>query len=146
MNEIGRDLDPRYISTKFDHDQRKNTPGRALTGLCPQRDTPFQLRWVGYNDGIVYWRIHTSLKGLSLLEILTNAFKLLVLERGTSHKNKTNGCMVLFVVYFFHTHHMTCYQHTKYESRKLPWRTGREQGSSQIWQRLMKIFHIPKYL
>ena len=31
MNEIGWDLRPRYIPTKFHYDPRKITPGRALT-------------------------------------------------------------------------------------------------------------------
>ena len=32
MNQIGQDLDPMYVSTKFDRDQQRIAPGRALTG------------------------------------------------------------------------------------------------------------------
>ena len=38
MNELVRDLDPRYVPIKFDHDRRRIAPGRAVTGLCPQTD------------------------------------------------------------------------------------------------------------
>ena len=31
MNELGQDLSPRYIPTKFHHDPRRITRGRALT-------------------------------------------------------------------------------------------------------------------
>ena len=37
-NELGQDLDPRYVSTKLDHDQRRIAPGRAVTGLAGQND------------------------------------------------------------------------------------------------------------
>ena len=33
MNELGRDLDPNYISTNFGSDRRRIAPGRAPTGL-----------------------------------------------------------------------------------------------------------------
>ena len=36
MNELGRDLDPRYIPTKFDRDWRRITPRKAVTGLVGQ--------------------------------------------------------------------------------------------------------------
>ena len=31
-------LDPWYVPTKFDHDQRRTAAGRALTGLAGQND------------------------------------------------------------------------------------------------------------
>ena len=34
MNEIGLDLDPRYIPTKFDRDRRRIAPWIVLTGLA----------------------------------------------------------------------------------------------------------------
>ena len=37
MNELGWDLDSRYVSTKFDRD-RRIAPGRALAGLAGQND------------------------------------------------------------------------------------------------------------
>ena len=33
MNQLGQDLDPRYVPNKFDRDQQRIAPGRALTGL-----------------------------------------------------------------------------------------------------------------
>ena len=38
INELGRDLDPRYVSTKFDRDQRRIALGRAVIGLAGQND------------------------------------------------------------------------------------------------------------
>ena len=38
MNEIGLDLDPRYIPTKFDRDRRRIAPGRVVTGLASQNN------------------------------------------------------------------------------------------------------------
>ena len=38
MNELGWDLDSRYVSTKFDRDRRRIAPGRALAGLAGQND------------------------------------------------------------------------------------------------------------
>ena len=38
INELGRDRDPRYVSTKFDRDQRRIAPGRAVTGLAGQNN------------------------------------------------------------------------------------------------------------
>ena len=38
MNELVRDLDPRYVPIKFDRDRRRIAPVRAVTGLCPQTD------------------------------------------------------------------------------------------------------------
>ena len=30
MKELGRDLDPRYVPTKFEHYRRRIAPGRAI--------------------------------------------------------------------------------------------------------------------
>ena len=38
MNEYSRDIDPRYVPTKFDHDGRKIAPGRAVTDLAGQNN------------------------------------------------------------------------------------------------------------
>ena len=38
MIELGQDLDPRYVSTKFDRDGRRIAPGRALAGLTDQNN------------------------------------------------------------------------------------------------------------
>ena len=38
MNELSRDLDPRYVPTKFDRDRIRIAPGRALTGLAGQNN------------------------------------------------------------------------------------------------------------
>ena len=38
MNELVRDLAPRYIPIKFDNSQRRIAPGRALTGLAGQNN------------------------------------------------------------------------------------------------------------
>ena len=38
INELGWDLDPRYVPTTFDRDQRRTAAGRALTGLAGQND------------------------------------------------------------------------------------------------------------
>ena len=38
MNELVRDLAPRYVPTKFDRNRRRTAPGKALTGLCLQTD------------------------------------------------------------------------------------------------------------
>ena len=38
MNELVRDLDPRYVPVKFDHDRRRIAPERAVTGLAGQND------------------------------------------------------------------------------------------------------------
>ena len=38
MNELGRDISPRYIPTKFHHDLRRITPGRALKNCDRQMD------------------------------------------------------------------------------------------------------------
>ena len=38
INELGQDLDPRYVSTKFDRDQRRIAHGRAVTGLAGQNN------------------------------------------------------------------------------------------------------------
>ena len=36
MNQLGQDLDPRYVPTKFDRNRIRIAPGRALTGLAGQ--------------------------------------------------------------------------------------------------------------
>ena len=36
MNQLGQDLDPRYVPTKFHRNRRRIAPGRALTGLAGQ--------------------------------------------------------------------------------------------------------------
>ena len=36
MNELVWDLAPRYVPTKYDRNQRRIAPGRALTGLAGQ--------------------------------------------------------------------------------------------------------------
>ena len=43
MNELVRDLDPmyRYVPIKFDHDQRRITLRRAVTGLAIQNNKRF---------------------------------------------------------------------------------------------------------
>ena len=41
MNEAVRDLDPRYVPIKFDHDQRRITPRRVVTGLAGQNNKRF---------------------------------------------------------------------------------------------------------
>ena len=38
MNELVRDLAPRYVPTKFDRNWRRIAPGRALTGLAGQNN------------------------------------------------------------------------------------------------------------
>ena len=38
MNEIGLDLDPRYIPTKFDRAQRRIASGIVVTGLAGQNN------------------------------------------------------------------------------------------------------------
>ena len=38
MNLLGQDLDARYVPTKFDRDQWRIAPGRALTGLAGQNN------------------------------------------------------------------------------------------------------------
>ena len=38
MNEIGLDLDARYIPTKFDRDRRRIEPGIVVTGLAGQNN------------------------------------------------------------------------------------------------------------
>ena len=38
MNELGRDLDPWYVPTKFGQDQRRIAPGTAVMGLAGQND------------------------------------------------------------------------------------------------------------
>ena len=38
MNELGRDLDPEYAPTKFDRNQRRIAPGRALMGIAGQNN------------------------------------------------------------------------------------------------------------
>ena len=38
INELGGDLDPRYVPTKFDHDRRRIALGRAVTDLAGQND------------------------------------------------------------------------------------------------------------
>ena len=57
LNELGRDHVPRYVPTKFEHDLRRITPVKAVTGLCPRMDRqadnlisvyhPFELRSSG---------------------------------------------------------------------------------------------------
>ena len=38
INELGQDLDPRYVPTKFYHDRRRIALRRAVTGLAGQND------------------------------------------------------------------------------------------------------------
>ena len=38
MNEIGLDLDPRHIPTKFDRDRSRIAPGIVVTGLAGQNN------------------------------------------------------------------------------------------------------------
>ena len=38
MNELVRDLAPRYLPTKFDRNRRRIAHGRALTGLAGQNN------------------------------------------------------------------------------------------------------------
>ena len=38
MNEIGLDLDPKHIPTKFDRDQRRIAPGIVVTGLAGENN------------------------------------------------------------------------------------------------------------
>ena len=71
MNELVRDFTINYVPTKFDRNQRRIAPGRALTGLCLPTDRrtdgrtdgqshssihPFQLR--NYSHHKMYYDIH----------------------------------------------------------------------------------------
>ena len=38
MNELVPDLDPRYVPVKFDRNQKRIAPGRAVTGLARQNN------------------------------------------------------------------------------------------------------------
>ena len=38
INELGGDLDLRYVPTKFDHGRRRIALGRAVTDLAGQND------------------------------------------------------------------------------------------------------------
>ena len=38
MNELGWDLDPRYIPNKFDREQRRTAPGIVVTDLAGQNN------------------------------------------------------------------------------------------------------------
>ena len=60
MNELGRDLAPRYVPTKFDRNRRRIAPGRALTGLCLQTDR----RTISFQ----YTPLSTSLSGGMIID------------------------------------------------------------------------------
>ena len=38
MNKLSRDPAPQYVPTKFDRNQRRIAPGRAVTGLAGQNN------------------------------------------------------------------------------------------------------------
>ena len=38
MNELVQDFDPRYVPVKFDRDQRRIAPRKAVTGLAGQNN------------------------------------------------------------------------------------------------------------
>ena len=59
MNELVRDLAPKYILTKFDCNWRRTAPGRALTGLCLQMDRRTDRLTISFQ----YTPLSTSLSG-----------------------------------------------------------------------------------
>ena len=87
MNELVRDLAPRYVLTKFDRNRRRIAPGRALTGLTGYRRTDgqtdnlipvyprFNFVERGYNDGILLIRpLGTNFSEISI-EIYIFSYK-----------------------------------------------------------------------
>ena len=55
MNELVRDLAPRYVPAKFDRNRRRIAPEKVLTGLCLQTDR----RTISFQ----YTPLSTSLSG-----------------------------------------------------------------------------------
>ena len=43
MNELVRDLDPKYVPTMVGHGRRRIAPRRAVTGLAGQKVHPYQV-------------------------------------------------------------------------------------------------------
>ena len=60
MNEIGWDLDPRYIPNKFDHDRRGIAPRRVVTGLAGKKIINYLIKH-SFNEPHLPW---TNLAGI----------------------------------------------------------------------------------
>ena len=85
MNELVRDLAPRYVPAKFDRNRRRIAHGRALTELCLQTDNlipvypPFNFVEQGYKYGVLLQSMQRTWWPVASSTIVTGSYSVLTL-------------------------------------------------------------------